>query len=99
METWKIYLIDTVNYSNKLFLLGNYFKEGEHLTEKNEIDELLKEIEDEKGVSIEYFQIGSFPDQKFVELFDDKIFNIYLEKKKNAKSCKGNNDAGSCTVF
>lgn len=92
-------MIDTVNYSNKLFLLGNYFKEGEHLTEKNEIDELLKEIEDEKGVSIEYFQIGSYPDQKFVELFDDKIFNIYLEKRKNAKSSKGNNDAGSCSVF
>ena len=80
-------------------LLGNYFKEGEKLTEKNEIDELLKEIEDEKGVNIEYFEVGSYPDQKLVELFDDKISKIYLEKKKQAKCCKGNNDGGSCSVF
>jgi hypothetical protein len=79
-------------------LLGNYFKEGEKLTEKNEIDELLKEIEEEKGVNIDYFDVGSYSDQKLVELFDDKIYNIYLEKK-NAKSCKGNNDGGSCYIF
>ena len=31
--------------------------------------------------------------------FDDKISKIYLEKKKQAKCCKGNNDGGSCSVF
>ncbi len=69
------------------------------MTEKNEIDDLLKEIEDEKGVKIEYFPVGSYPDQKLVEVFDDKIFNTYLEKKKiNKSSCKGS-DGGSCSAF
>ena len=44
MDNQKYYLMENVNYTNKLFLLGNYFKEGKHLTEKNEIDELLNEI-------------------------------------------------------
>lgn len=99
VEIWKVYLIDTVGYSNKLFLLGNYFKEGEKLTEKNEIDELLKEIEEEKGVKIEYFDIGAYQDQKLVELFDDKIYKMYLEMTKNSKSSKSNHDSGSCSAF
>lgn len=97
VEIWKEYLIDTVNYSNKLYLLGNFFKEGKFLTEINEIDELLNEIKEEKGVKIDYFEIGNNNDEKLEKLIDDVIFKNYVQKK-NSKSDK-DNEAGSCAVF
>lgn len=98
VETWKEYLIDTVNYSNKLYLLGNFFKEGKHLTEINEIDDLLNEIKEEKGVKIDYFEIGNNNDEKIEKLIDDIIFKTFVEKKKNSKSGKCS-EAGSCFIF
>ena len=55
VEIWKDYLMDKVNYTNKLFLLGNYYKEDEHMTEKKEIEELIESIKQEKNFTIYYF--------------------------------------------
>jgi len=82
-----------------LFLLGNYFKEGKKKTEQREIDDLLKEIKDEKGVQIDYFEIGKYTDSEIVDLIDKKIINSYLEKKTSSKSSRGCNEAHSCCVF
>jgi len=98
VEIWKEYIIDTVNYSNKLYLLGNFFKEGKHLTEQNEIDDLLNEIKEEKGVKIDYFDIGNNCDEKIEKLIDDIISKTFVEKKKNSKSGKGD-QSGSCLTF
>ena len=98
VEIWKDYLMDKVNYTNKLFLLGNYYKEDEHMTEKKEIEELIESIKQEKNFTIDYFEIGNLSDEKLMEFLDDKILKANNEKKKTKQNHKDDN-SGSCMIF
>lgn len=99
IDVWKGYLIDKVEYANKLYLLGNQFKNEEFLTTRiEEVQDLIKEINQEKGVNIEFFDIGNMSNDKLIEFIDDKILIVYEEKKKS-KPNKSDPSSGSCFIF
>lgn len=91
---WKNYLIDKVEYSNRLYLLGNYTKKGHHLTDMQEIDDLIKD----DNIKIDYFEIGNFTDDDLVKFFDDKILKAFQDNLKN-KPSKNDCEMGSCVIF
>ena len=76
---WKNYLIEKVEYSNRLYLLGNYAKKGQFLTDRQEIDDLIKD----ENIKIDYFEIGHFTDEELVKFFDERILRAHQDKLKN----------------
>jgi len=92
---WKNYLINKVEYSNRLYLLGNYIKKGHHLTDRQEIDDLIND--ENINIKIEYVEIGGFSDEELVKFFDNKILKALEEKIKNKPTKE--NESGSCDIF
>lgn len=90
---WKNYIIKQMEYTKKVYLLGNYKKKEEHLTDRKEIDDLLSD----ENIKIDYFEIGGFTDEELVKFFDNRILMALQDKMNNKDDDK--NKAGSCLIF
>jgi hypothetical protein len=90
---WKNFIINKLEYTKRIYLLGNYTKKGHHLTDRQEIDDLIND----ENIRIDYHEIGNFSNEELVKFFDDIIFKA-MQDKINDKPSKDNN-SGSCIIF
>lgn len=90
---WKNFIINKLEYTNRLYLLGNYNKKGHHLTDRQEIDDLISD----ENIRIDYYEIGSYSNEDLVKFFDDLILKAHQDKINN-KPSKDNN-SGSCIIY
>ena len=92
LNTWLIWLRDTIKYQGAVFILGNIIDNTKfRCTDKDEILELIQVSE----VQAQYFEVGDQSNNEKNAQIDKLIMEAEDEKKKRADGSKDKN----CLIF